>query len=481
MAYRCDDATVDPTALLLAVLTAVIGLVAGLALGRAKAAGAAAERDALVRDRDTARAERATTEAMLRAERVAAEDRARHAEAEAAALAAALDAERDGDARLRDAFAALSGEALARNSETFVRLAEARLKEASTAASGDLAGRQQAIEGLVAPLRDTLGRVQEQLHEVEKGREGAYASLLQQVATMRQTSEQLRLETSQLVGALRAPQVRGRWGEMQLRRVVEAAGMVEHCDFDEQATSTTADGTLRPDMVVRLAGGKNVVVDAKVAFSGFLEASEARDEATRDARLRAHARHLRTHVDQLAAKAYWERFDPTPEFVVCFVPADVFLDAALQQEPGLLEHAFARNVVIATPSTLVALLRTVGYAWRQEALARNAREVHELARDFYTRLATMGGHIDAVGTALNSAVGKYNRAVSSLESRVLVSARKLRELKVTEAELPGPRQVESLARSVQAEVLATGERIVPMKASRPTQGDLLGGREASGH
>ena len=175
--------------------------------------------------------------------------------------------------------------------------------------------------------------------------------------------------------------------------------MLEHCDFTEQPTSTTEDGVLlRPDLVVHLAGGKNVVVDSKVAFTGFLEASEARDEATREARLKAHARHLRTHVDQLAAKAYWERFDPSPEFVVCFVPADVFLDAALQQEPALLEHAFERNVVIATPSTLVAMLRTVGYAWRQEALARNAREVHELAREFYTRLATMGGHVDAVGT-----------------------------------------------------------------------------------
>ena len=237
-------------------------------------------------------------------------------------------------------------------------------------------------------------------------------------------------------------------------------------------------------MVVRLAGGKNVVVDAKVAFGAFLEASEARDEATRLARLRAHARHLRGHIDSLAAKAYWERFDPTPEFVVCFVPADVFLDAALQQEPALLEHAFARNVVIATPSTLVALLRTVGYAWRQEALARNALQVHELAREFYTRLATMGSHVDAVGTALNTAVTKYNKAVSSLESRVLVSARKLKELRVTDSELPGPRQVESLARAVQAEVLVSGDTIVPLSGKTKSstaagQGDLLGGREAS--
>ena len=466
----------DVTTLLLALLTAVAGLVAGLAVGRDGAARATAERDALRSERDG-----------LRSDRAAAEERARRAEAEAAGLSAALDAERAGETRLREAFQALSGEALARNNEAFVRLAEARLREATaqatTHASGDLAKRQQAIEGMVAPLRETLGKVEAQIREVERGRAGAYASLLEQVATMRQTSEQLRLETSQLVTALRAPQVRGRWGEMQLRRVVEAAGMVEHCDFEEQSTSTTVDGVLRPDLVVRLAGGKNVVVDAKVAFGAFLEASEARDEASRQARLKAHARHLRMHVDSLAAKAYWERFDPTPEFVVCFVPADVFLDAALQQEPTLLEHAFARNVVIATPSTLVALLRTVGYAWRQEALARNAREVHDLAREFYTRLATMGSHVDAVGTALNTAVAKYNKAVSSLESRVLVSARKLKELKVTDTELPAPRQVESLARAVQAEVLVSGDTVVPLSGkarSAPAgQGDLLGGREAS--
>ncbi len=461
----------DVTALLLALLTAVVGLVAGLALGRSAGVRAAAERDALRAEREE-----------LRATRDRLEGRARRAEAEAAATAAALDAERAGEARLREAFAALSGEALARNNEAFVQLAEARLREATTAAGGDLDKRQQAIESLVGPLRETLGKVEAQIREVERGREGAYASLLQQVATMRQTSEQLRTETAQLVTALRAPQIRGRWGELQLRRVVESAGMLEHCDFTEQATSTDEDGVvLRPDLVVHLAGGKNVVVDSKVAFSGFLEASEARDEATREARLKAHARHLRTHVDQLAAKAYWERFSPTPEFVVCFVPADVFLDAALQQEPGLLEHAFERNVVIATPSTLVAMLRTVGYAWRQEALARNAQAVHELAREFYTRLATMGAHIDAVGTSLNSAVNRYNKAVSSLESRVLVSARKLRELKVTDTDLPAPRQVESAARSLEKEVLVSGDTIVPLGTRpRPTQGDLLGGREASG-
>ena len=256
--------------------------------------------------------------------------------------------------------------------------------------------------------------------------------------------------------------------------------MVEHCDFSTQVVGRGEEGGVRPDMVVHLAGGKQVVVDAKVPFLAYLDAVESQDAAVHAERLAAHARQLRQHVDALAAKAYWERFDPSPEFVVCFVPADVFLDAALQQEPGLLEHAFGRNVVIATPSTLVALLRTVGYAWRQEALARNAREVQELAREFYTRLATMGSHVDAVGTALNSAVNRYNKAVSSLESRVLVSARKLRELRVTDDELPAPRQVESAARSVEKEVLVSGDTIVPLSGTRrPTQGDLLSGREAS--
>ena len=476
----------DVTTLLLCLGALLVGLSAGLAGARGGAARVTAERDLLLTERDGLRAERADLEAE-----------ARQVRADAARLEAALAAERSAgvervaaaeqaEARLREAFQALSADALRHNTEAFLSLAESRLTAATTRASGDLAQRQQAIEGLVGPLRETLGKVETQIRTVEKDREGAYQALLAQIGTMRQTSEQLRSETAQLVTALRAPQVRGRWGELQLRRVVEAAGLVEHCDFDEQETSSTVDGVVRPDLVVRLAGGKNVVVDAKVAFGAFLEANEARDETTRTDRLRAHARHLRGHVDSLAAKAYWERFDPTPEFVVCFVPADVFLDAALQQEPTLLEHAFERNVVIATPSTLIALLRTVAYTWRQEALARNARQVHELAREFYTRLATMGSHIDAVGTALNGAVTKYNKAVSSLESRVLVSARKLNDLKVVDQELESPRQVESLARAVQAPVLVTGDSVVPMKpggsgkAIGPRQGDLLEGREVAG-
>ncbi|MBI1759436.1 MAG: DNA recombination protein RmuC [Actinobacteria bacterium] len=392
--------------------------------------------------------------AAVRAELARAEAALDHERAATKEKLALLDA---GEQRLRETFDALSAQALRRNNEQFVALAEGRFAEVQTAARGDLAQRQQAIEGLVAPLRESLARVEGQIQAVEKDRVGAHEALLAQVGTMRQASDQLRLETAQLVTALRAPQVRGRWGELQLQRVVEAAGMVEHCDFVQQQTATSDDGAHRPDLIVQLAGGKQIIVDAKVAFGGYLEAMEARDEPTRAERLKAHARHLKMHVDALAAKAYWERFAPTPEFVVCFVPADAFLNAALEQDPSLLEHAFGRNIVIATPSTLIALLRTVAYTWRQESLTRNALEVHRLARDLYGRLATMGGHLEAMGRSLNTAVGKYNSAVSSLESRVLVTARKLNEMGVVDGELEAPRQVETLARSVQAPVLLSGD------------------------
>ncbi len=402
-----------------------------------------------------------------------------------AALAAyqAATAEREtarqrGDEQLREAFGSLAGEALRRNNEAFVALAEARLATARTAASGDLAQRQQAIEGLVNPLRDSLDRVQEQLHRVERERVGSYSALLEQIGTMRQTSDQLRAETSQLVTALRAPQVRGRWGELQLERAVEAAGMTEHVDYVTQVTAATdGGGTVRPDLVVRLVGGKNVVVDSKVAFSGYLEAMEARDEPTRAARLKAHARHLRDHISALGDKAYWQHFEPSPEFVVCFVPADAFLDAALREEPALLEHAFGRNVVVATPSTLIALLRTVAYTWRQDALAANAAQVHKLGRELYQRLSTMGGHLDKLGRSLNGAVGSYNQTVSSLEGRVLVTARRMADLKVVDPSetLAAPAQLTETARSTQAPELME-HRVVslarPAPAVPPGQGEL---------
>ena len=474
-----------------AVPVLLLGLLVGLALGAvgawllagARARATAADASAMLRaDAAGARAERTATQQRLdglAAEHARALERLRHAEGAAATATAALAAEREAgarreelltarDAELKGAFQALSAEALARNAEQFVTIAEGRLKEATTAlhakADGDAAARVAAIGRLLDPMASALQRVEGQLHTVEKDRESAYAGLREQVSAMRSSSEQLRGETKQLVNALRAPQVRGRWGELQLERVVQLAGMVEHCDFSTQVTAQGADGGVRPDLVVHLAGGKQVVIDAKVPFAAYLEAVESPDPARHAERLAAHARQLRQHVDALAAKAYWEAFQPSPEFVVLFVPGDPFLEAALQADPALLEHAFATNVVIATPTTLIALLRTIAYSWRQEALARNAAAVHQLGRELHGRLATMGTHVAKLGRSLDGAVESYNRTVSSLEARVLVTARKLTELQVADGELEAPAQVERGPRTISAPelVASAGESLVAL-------------------
>jgi DNA recombination protein RmuC len=351
--------------------------------------------------------------------------------AEIARLDATLRATREGEARLERSLRALSYEASEHN--------------------------QQAVAQAVAPLKDALQRYEARVAELERDRVGAYEGLRAQVRAMHEVSTELRTETRQLVSALRAPQVRGRWGEHQLRRIVEAAGMLEHCDFSEQVSGVTDAGGVRPDLVVRLHGGRQVVVDAKAPFEGYLAAMEARDESTRNGHLSQHARQLRAHVDALSAKAYWSAFEPTPEFVVLFVPADPFLDAALQRDASLLEYAFSRDIVLATPATLVALLRTIAYAWRQEALARNALAVHTLGRELYTRLSTMGDHLAKVGTSLGGAVTAYNKAIGSLEARVLVSARRLAELGVSAADLETPAQVELAPRTLQAPELVDSE------------------------
>jgi DNA recombination protein RmuC len=343
---------------------------------------------------------------------------------EVAGLRATLRATREGEARLEGSLRALSYEATAQSHE--------------------------AVARAVAPLHETLRRYEVRVSELELARVDAYAELREQVRNMDEVAGSLRTETKQLVAALRAPQVRGRWGEHQLRRIVEAAGLLEHCDFDEQVTAAVEEQAVRPDLVVRLHGGRRVVVDAKAPFEAYLAAMEARDEAGRDRHLDLHAAHLRRHVETLAAKSYWAAFAQSPEFVVLFVPADPFLDAALQRDPALLEHAFSRDIVLATPATLVALLRTVAYAWRQEALTRNAVEVHTLAREVYSRLSTLGDHLARLGGSLGGAVTAYNRAVGSLESRVLVSARKLADLGVSGDPLPAPDQVEVAARQLQA-------------------------------
>jgi DNA recombination protein RmuC len=445
---------------LVGLVVLVVGVAAGVVLGRTLARGhAAAELSAAYARLE---AEREASSQRLEAERAAAADRllaertaaAERLEAERLAADQRVDDLRAGQADLESRLAALSQAALVQNSEQLLALAAERFGAQREAAERDLQARQQAIETLVTPLQQSLQRVQDQITQVERHRTDAYAALREQVTGMKETSELLRVETRQLVSALRAPQVRGRWGEHQLRRVVEVAGMVEHCDFSEQPTLTGSEGqSLRPDLVVHLAGDRHVAVDAKVSFAGYLDAMEARDDTVRAERLRAHARHLRTHIDALAGKQYWQHVEPSPDFVVMFVPAEVFLNAALEEDPGLLEHAFERNVVVATPATLVALLRTVAYSWRQEALAANAREVYALGKELHGRLSTMGGHVASLGKQLQGAVTAYNKTVSSLESRVLVQARRFTDLQVSDASLEPPAQIEIAPRALQAEEL----------------------------
>ena len=353
--------------------------------------------------------------------------------------------------------------------------------------AGLLIGRRAApadepsVADALRPLGVTLERVQTQIHAIERERSSSYGELREQVRAMSADSAALRQETGALVTALRAPIVRGRWGEMQLRRIVESAGMLKHCDFLEQPTSTTDDGRVRPDLVVTLTGGRSIVVDAKVPFAGYVEAMDARDEQTRQSRLRAHARHLRAHVDGLAGKDYAARFSPTPDFVVLFVPSDAFLQAALEYDPALLEHAFDRDIVISTPSTLVALLRTVAFTWRQEVVADNAEQVLALGRELHARLATMGGHMARLGAALAAAVGRYNETVGSIERKVLVSARKFTDLEVTTSSLVGPRPIDVASRPLQAtELLASAaDALVDLSDGRSEGGAAQARKESS--
>lgn len=278
--------------------------------------------------------------------------------------------------------------------------------------------------GFLAQAEGSLQRLEAQLHAVESSRQEAYGGLRSQLAGMREAHEELRRQTAALVTALRAPQVRGRWGEMQLRRVVEAAGALEHVHFAEQVASQLDGVGRRPDLVVDLSEGKQIAVDAKVPFAAWLEAMEATDEAQRQLRLTAHARALREHVKALSEKGYWRALAASPEIVVLFVPADAFLDTALAQDPTLLDDAFARGVVLATPATLVALLRTVAFCWRSQALAENTAQVAQLGRELYDRLGTLGGRLDQLGAALTRSVSAYNETIGTLERRVLVTARK---------------------------------------------------------
>jgi DNA recombination protein RmuC len=355
--------------------------------------------------------------------------------------------------KLSDSFKALSAEALKTNNESFLSLAKTHLEKFQESARVDLTKRQETIFEMVKPVKESLERVDSKIQELEKSRAKADESLSQQVQNLLLTQRELRTETSNLVNALRAPQGRGRWGEIQLKRVVEMAGMIEHCDFSQQTNVNAGDeGRLRPDLIVRLPGKKNIVVDAKTPLLAYLDAIQATSPEVRQAKLIEHSKQVRKHIEQLARKSYWDQFQPAPEFVVLFLPNESMFSAALEHDAMLIELGVAQNVIVSTPTTLIALLRAVAYGWRQEKLAENAKVIGELGKEVYKRLADMSSHMSKLGRSLESAVGSYNNAVGSLETRVLVTARKFKELESTgmNVELESVNPVEQQPRALQA-------------------------------
>ena len=433
-----------PAVALFFVIRMVVGrrIAQAVALAKAEAAAARAGIEERLRGREEQVAE-------LRGALATKERRESELEAETSGLRAQLagydekvKAFETAESRLTDAFQNLASHALTRNNQQFLALAKENLERLQSEAKGDLEQRQQAIAAVVEPIQLALGKIDAEVRRVESSRLEAYGALSEQVKSLLGSQEKLQLETGNLVKALRRPEARGRWGEMQLRRVVEFAGMLNHVDFVEQESSNTDDGRRRPDLIVRLPGGRSVVVDAKTPLDAYLSAIEAKTEPERAVHLVAHARQLKEQVRKLAQTAYTSQFADTPEFVVLFLPSDAFFTAALEQEPGLIEDAFQQSVLIATPATLVALLKTVYYGWRQESLTENAQKIAAEARELYNRVRIFSEHIDRVGKGLEDAVKAHNKASSAFASRVLPQGRRVEELgAATEKKLAAPRVV----------------------------------------
>jgi DNA recombination protein RmuC len=366
----------------------------------------------------------------------------------------------EAEAKMRDAFQAMSADALKSNNHAFLALAESRLREARSEASADIDARKKAIDDLVSPLARVIEQVDRELKDSERRRVETSAALMQRLTALDTMGRDLRGETARLIDALKRPGVRGRWGELQLKRVVELAGMIEHCDFDEQQTltSTNGDRRMRPDVIVNLPGGKHVIVDAKVPLDAYLKALEAPDDAARQALLADHARQVRTHVTQLSSKDYAAHIPSTPEFVVMFLPGEMFFSAALEQDPSLIEFGVELRVIPASPTTLIALLRAVAYGWQQEAMEENARKISELGRGLYDAVRVLGGHFDTLGARLKSSLEAYNQAVGSLEGNVLVKARRFKELQATNGadEIKVLEPIDRVPRMLQARELTDG-------------------------
>jgi DNA recombination protein RmuC len=379
-------------------------------------------------------------------------DRAVHAER--------LTAYQDAEAKLRDAFQALSADALKTNNQAFLDLAETRLREARTEAATDIDARKKAIEDLLAPMAKTLDQVDKEIKDAERRRVESGAQLMQRIASLDMAGQGLRDETRRLTDALKRPGVRGRWGELQLKRVVELAGMIEYCDFTEQQTIQAADdeGRIRPDVIVRLPGGKQIVIDAKAPLDAYLRALEAPDEDARQKLLAEHARQVRNHISQLAAKSYFDKVASTPEFVVMFLPGEMFFSAALEQDPSLIECGVEKRVIPASPTTLIALLRAVAYGWQQAAMEENARQISDLGKNLYEAVRALGNHFDTLGARLKSTLEAYNQAVGSLEGNVLVKARRFKELQAANAgeEIMALEPIDRVPRMLQAPELTGG-------------------------